>query len=655
MFDHFNLVDTVIFKKNKSNTRRNWDSIITKRGLYGGDGGGGGGGGGAGTCSASGTTGCGPGANGGGGDFGIQTGGYAVPQYFYITGQSGIYSGSLSAQGNMLAMQINPGKFRYADGAGNFIGNLQTYTGTGPINCVPYLRGCMREYWRDPTQCTFGSNSAIPALTGVMPTEFTTTQGNFNYYVDLQIQRLFGTNGFDQFFFYNALYQLIGWVTTSNSYLAGLKNSENTNLAYYGFKSYDDLVTQGFNKYKNSRALVKSFTNLGLLVETISLGYFGTSNAVAKSMIDHGLGIIGNLSEKLFNAGIIYQQLGNPNATATINEILKSITNPVDLQVIQSTLKTTVDPDNFTSPLAYTSIESTSGLANDSQFKNLGEVGLDIYLRAPGSNFITGRQVALLIENIQNESNVSVESIGTVDSLLTPEIVATLRSFLPTADGNRPITMIDVIGTASGYLTTYMKEVNDAIAELYATDYGPQIRTLLEDLSRYAAGVPISKAEVDAAATYTPVPPPQYTVNSDGYPTLVPGTGGPGYWAVRFFGAADQYFALLRQIVADPKTSVIAKKINDNYTEACRLLNRENQNYIKANISTTPFSDNSQVFSFVSSIPELAVDRQNIATDYLLYGISQNNANGQLLRTILAQAKNSSFLSNAGAKITGVV
>lgn len=629
---------------------------------YQGDGMGGTGGGGS--CTGGASDGCNPGSStdsGFGGDGGGSidgTGG--IPGYFYITGNSGIYSGSLSSQGNMLAMQINPGSFLFVETeTNNIVGNIFTYTGTNTINIQPYLRGCIREYWRDPTQCTFGSNSAMPAITGVMPAEFVNTPGNFNYYCDLQIFRLFGSNGFNQFYFYNILFNSISWVQNSNSYLAGLKNAENNDLAYYGFNSYDDLVTQGFNKYKNSVAIIKSFENLGLLVETIPLGYFGTSNAVAKTMIDRGLGSVGNLSEKLFNAGIIYQQIGNPNFTAQIDNILLSITNPSDLTLIQQVLKTTVPDNFFTSPLAYTSIESTSGLVNDSQFKNLAELGLDIYLRAPGSNFTQGSQVALLLKAIQNESSASVEEIAGTDSLLTPQIIAALRSFLPIADDNRPITVLDVIGTASGYWASFMKEVNDGFAQLLATSYGPILRTMMEDLSRFAAGVPVSVDEINAAQSFTPVPAPEIITTYDNlsnntYTTVI-NAGGPGYWATRFYAKADEFFALLNTIISDPLTAAIAKKINDNYYQACKLLSQEVTNYNKANFDITAYGDNTQVFSFVASIPELAVDRQNIATDYLLYGISQDNFRGNLLRTLLAQAKNEAFLSAAGAKITGIV
>lgn len=665
MFDNdlFQFTDSAIVnsKRRRIDTRRGWDSVVTDRGLYGGDGGSGGGGG---SCSASNTTGCNPGPSfSGGGDGGLTGDSYQLPQNFYITGNSGIYSGSLSSQGNMLAMQINPGDFIYVEtNTGNTIANIKAYTGTSTANIKPYLRGCMKEYWRDPAKCTFGSQSAMPAITGVMPAEFSNTPGNFNYYVDLQIARLFGGNGFDQFYFYNVFNQTQGWVATSNDYLAGLKNAENNNLNYYGFKNYDDLVTQGFNKYNNSAALFNAFNNIGYLVDSISAGNFGTSNAIAKTMVDRGLGSIGNLSGKLFDAGIIYSQMSNPAYTSTITNILKTITDATDLAVIQKVLKTNVV--DISTPLDYSDIAKASGRVNDSGFKNMEEVGLDLYLRAPGANFTIGSEVAQLITNIQNESATTVENIATTNSLLTPDIIASLRSFLPIADGNRPVTIVDVIGAASGYLYPYMKEVNDGFAELLATKagdtgdgkgFGEQLRTIMENMSRYAAGIPEDAAEVKAASNYTPVPPPDYTYTEDGQRVAVPDTGGPGYWAVRFYAEADKFFALLNTIVADPTTKEIATRINSNYYTACKLLNHEVTNYNKANFTTSAFSDNSQVFAFVSGLLEAAADRQNVATDYLLYGISQDNNAGNLLRSILAQGKNNVFLSIAGAKITGIV
>lgn len=600
-------------------------------------------------------------------------GGYYTGNVGYITsnvsnhryGINILGSGAISALGNMVAECLNAyGQSKYVSVAtGQLVQPSSiTYYDAGPlfsfnepVRAQPWMNGYFRQYWRDPTTCTFGANSAMPALTGVMPEKFTDMQGNFVYYVDLQIQRLSGNNSWDNFYFINAFNQLIGYVITCNAYAKGLLEAEQKNLEYFGFKSYNELVTQGWSAYKASIALPKAFENLGVLVETIPLNIFGTSNGVTKTMIDRGLGVIGNLSDQLFNSGIVYQQIENPNYTAQLNSILSSITNPTDLAVIQQVLKTTIPTDFFTSPLSYTSIESASGLVNDSGFKDLAAVGKDLYQKAPGSNFTLGAQVSNLIRQIQEETSDSIEDLKTNDSLLTPELIASLRTFLPLAANNAPISMLNVIGTASGYYAENIELVNEGIAELYATDYGPQIISILSDITRYGGGVALNESEKIAAERYTPVPPPQYTQSADGNPTTIGGTGGPNWWKVQQDAKIAQYFALLNTIVADPAMTSIVSKINDNYMTACEYLNIEHTNYIKANISITPFGDNSQIFSFVSSLPEYAVDRNNIGTDYMLFALATDSVSGNIASTILNQSKNNFFISNAGGKVTGLV
>lgn len=573
--------------------------------------------------------------------------------------------GAISALGNMVAECLNSsGQGKYVSVAtGSLVQpTTVTYYNDGaaygfsqPVRAQPWMNGYFRQYWRDPTTCTFGANSAIPALTGVMPEKFTDMQGSFVYYVDLQIQRLSGNNSWDNFYFINAFNQLIGYVLTCNAYTKGLLEAEEKNLNYFGFQNYNELVTQGWSAYKASIALPIAFQNLGVLVQTIPLNIFGTSNGVTKSLIDAGLGVIGGLSTKLFDAGIIYQQIDNPAYTPQLNAILSGINNPEDLAIIQSVLKTTVPTDSFTSPLSYTSIESCSGLTNDSGFKTLAEVGKDLYLKAPGSNFLLGKEVTLLIRRIQNETSDSIEDLKTNDSLLTPELINSLRTFLPMSANNAPISLLNVIGTASGYYAENIELVNEGIAELYATNYGPQIINILSEITRYGGGVAISEAENTAAANYTPVPPPQFVQTVEGDQRKIIGTGGANWWRVQQLAKISEYFALLNTIVADPAMTTIVSKINDNYNTACEFLHIEHTNYIKANLSVTSFGDNSQIFGFVSSMPEYAVDRNNIGTDYMLFALATDSVSGNIASTVLNQAKNNFFISNAGGKTTGLV
>ena len=68
-------------------------------------------------------------------------------------------------------------------------------------------------------------------------------------------------------------------------------------------------------------------------------------------------------------------------------------------------LKTNVT--DISTPLDYSSIEKTSGRANDSGFKNMAEVGIDINLRVPGSSFTLGKEVATLYDIVDDASTKS--------------------------------------------------------------------------------------------------------------------------------------------------------------------------------------------------------------------------------------------------------
>ena len=157
----------------------------------------------------------------------------------------------------------------------------------------------------------------------------------------------------------------------------------------------------------------------------------------------------------------------------------------------------------------------------------------------------------------------SIEDLATNDSLLTPEIIQLLRNYLPLSANNAPISLLNVIGTASGYYTEYLELVNEGIAELYATSYGPQITSVLSEISRYFARIALSESENIAALNYTPVPAPQ--VGYSGETTyVIPGTGGPDWWQTQCIAKQNEYLQLLKTIAADPALKTIVDKINNN-------------------------------------------------------------------------------------------
>lgn len=618
------------------------------------------------------------GGDGGGYDGGPGTG---VGFFPTIGPNSGVYSGSLSSLGNMVAMALGTGEYQVkivtagTTAQGSFEvdqvlpaktwANL-TPAGGAPLPTAviaPYSVGYIREYWKDPAGTTFGANSTIPALTGVFPDPFTNFSGasitdrpgNFVAYADLQMQRLSGSNTWDNAHFMNVFNQVLGWVLTSNDYLAALQNAQSNTLSNFGSANYRDFVSQGFDKYQQGLALRKALINVGTMVQVIPEGFFGTPNAVAKFLVDIGLGSVGGLSEKLYTAGVNFDDIYNPGYVNPITNILNTITNQADLTVIQDVVESTI-PKMF-SPLAYTSIEIASGLTNDSAFPNFAAFGRDIFQRAPGLTSLTGVSLVTLIDSVQTDITANVEAItgnvtvGNSVPLLSQAIIDSLRTYLPLGAGNGPVSMLNVIGTGSGYLLDGIRAVNIAISQLYATDYGPQIRDILTDLSRFQSAYALTEAEVKAAASFTPVPAPG--VAADG--SFIP--GGLNYWQTKVEAKKTEYLNLLSAIAADTtgEIPVIVSQINENWLWCCRNLYYEMRNYNRANFTVTSFNDNSQYLSFVSSLPSYGADPQNIGTDYLLYGICLPNEAGDTVKAVLGQGKTNQILGENGVLVKNII
>jgi hypothetical protein len=618
---------------------------------------------------------------GGGGDGSYTGSGTGIPFFPSFGPNSGVYSGSLSSLGNMVAMALGTGGYQVkiltagVTTQGSFdvdqIVPITTWANLRPsggapfptAQIAPYSVGYIREYWQDPADTTFGANSAIPALTGVFPDPFTNfagtpitdMSGNFVAYADIQMQRLSGSNAsWDNAYFMNIFNQALGWVLTSNDYLAALQNAQSNTLANFGSANYQDFVSQGFNKYQRGIALRKALVNVGTMVQTIPEGYFGTPNAVAKFLVDIGLGAVGNLSDKLYAAGINFDDIYNAGYENVIANVLNTITNQADLAIIQDVVESTIP--KMVSPMSYTSIETASGLTNDSAFPNFAAFGRDIYQRAPGLQSLTGVSLVTLIDSVQTDISANVEAltgnttVGNSVPLLSQSIIDSLRTYLPLGEGNGPVSIINVIGTGAGYLTEGIRAVNLAISQLYATDYGPQIRDILTEISRFQSAYALTEAEEKAAASFTPVPP--QTVNADG--TL---SGGLNYWGTKVEAKKTEYLDLLNTIAADTTGEIpaIVSQINENWLWCCRNLYYEMRNYNKANLSVTSFNDNSQYLSFVSSLPSYGADPQNIGTDYLLYGICMPNEAGDTVKAVLGQGKTNQIFGENGVLVKNII
>ena len=534
---------------------------------------------------------------------------------------SGVYNGSLSSQGNMVAMQLNDGDFNFT-------------VENRVLLAKPFHEGYFKTYFKDPMKDIFGANTQMPALTGVMPARYTDLPGNAIYYTDMQLYRMSGSNTWDNYSFINNFGQIVGYVLQCNNYLAALKNAENNNLAYYGADSFQVLTTQGFNNYQVGSALVTAFRNIGNMASLITAKndagqpYFGTANAVAEVLIENGLGYINNLSTNLYAAGVNFDDIGNTLYTDFITDQLRQITNAADLQTIQEVLQSSVP--NIANPLDYTRIDRSSGLPNDSLFADFQAVGVDFANRAPNLVLTNGLEIANLIDSIQSNVALNVEALAGSDSLLDAATIDSLRTFLPIAANNEPITMLNIVGTPSGYQNVIMNEVNDGIAQLFATSYGPQIRDTFTEISRLSARLPLTTAdESQSAAT----------------------------WDTQLENKKNEYYTLIDTIMADTTGNIpaIVNQINSNWDQFTANIYSEFKNYNKANITQGSFGDNTTILSFIQSMPGYAADQPNIATDYMLYGLTQDNVGGETARTVLDQGKNDLFLQQAGVTITGIL
>jgi hypothetical protein len=572
--------------------------------------------------------------------------GIELPALINIPSSDSIYTGSLSAHGSVVAMALNPGMINaIVEDVGVGDDEFQRYTS------IPYMTGYLREYWRAPQSCTFGANSAIPAITGVMPSRFSETPGNLLYYIDLQMTRLTGSNYFNNYSFINSFNQFLGWLSVSNQYLLAINNAEKRNLSYFNVNSYNEFLTQGFNRYAEGQALRQSLKNIGNLIQQIPTGYFGTSNSVAKHLVDIGLGAIGQLSLKIQTASINFADILNPIYTQQLNEILSTINNAADLLTIQRVLKSSVP--NISSALDYTSIEKCSGRSNDSVFANFIEFGKDLYQKTPNFNISTGEELANLIDTVLSEATQNIENLATPTSLLPDEIIQNFKKFLPKTPDGKPASLLNVIGCGTGYLIDYLDTVNRGLDQLNQTPYGPQIHAALTNIldayTKYYQE--FLEIQLNESGDWS-------RSNRSSFRQVIYNPISDNRWSLSenlFYQQITAYENLLNQIANDPVTKDLVQRINLNYELLCEGINTEVVNFNKANVTLSELEDNTIIYTFISGLPGYALDTQGLGTDYFLYSLCQPNPAGDSIKSTLNQFKNIEILANAGVQIRGVI
>lgn len=648
-----------------------------------------------------------------------------VPSDEYIkrTTGTGIYAGSLSALGNLVAMSLNDVTPIYKVIAAPIADNKNpTRFGLGNLNKtkapiykvdqvlskkqfdalpasmtptvkqVPYNTGFFREYWYNQRQTTFGNDSAIPALTGVIPRGLKNYDnevilgftGNIFYYIDLQIQRLLGEGKFNLDRFVSIFRQAQSWTETSNKYLASLKNCEKP-LRDFKADTLEEYSTQKWNKYKQGKALTQTFRNLGKLGSLIADGElyngvwrgFGTPGWVMKGIIENQLadqktsdGV--TISDSLIAQNINVSNLYDTDNDQKIKEVLTKVSNSNTIKLIQEVLETNVA--NMSSLLDYTSLEKVSGKTNDSEFTTLEEVGQDIFENHNTLTIESGPALADLIQgiNLSPDAQGLEEIRGSQGQALDPEIAKQLRKFLPMSPDGGPVSILQIIGMSSGYLKDSLDEINTLIDKLYKGKYGITIRDTLTEISRLKAEFPLTAAEAQAAKSWIPTPTETsideefdsveeqeleltiatagtviINVNSENLGVnqslklksqvkkkktkkVVTRKAGPNYWQNRLTAKIQEYYDLLGTASADTDqdTANTIKALNEKWNYFCQNVYYEIANYQRGNFSTATEGSNA------------TTNRLNFAAGLKTYGTDSGNIGTGTLLSNLTQNNN---------------
>jgi hypothetical protein len=516
---------------------------------------------------------------------------------------------------------------------------------------APISTGYIRQYWRDPRQTTFGADSAIPALTGVIPNPFYLKdgtqvigfQGSFIYFVDRQMQRLSGSDGWNDDHFISVFRQVQTAVTISNKFAAAAKNSEKP-IENFGGKNMTEVMTQKFDRFKKGSTIITVFNNSGKLVENLGKGEyrdgkwvgFGTSNAVIKSLVDNNFADIlvngQTLADAIEFAGVSYQDIWNPSYTAPLDAILKLITDRATLKTIQEVLQTTIV--NISSAYDFTLYEKFSGGTNDSDFKTLREIGEEFGIEHAGVTAELGTEIATMIEKVELPINTdALESIRGENSTINPVTLAEIRQPLITGEDNGPATMQDVIGMASGYLTEQMTKVNEGISVIYADPtYGQRIKSLLTEISRINAEIILEQKRIaDAEKLGEKIS----TLTVDNLHRQLSSKRG-------------EYKTLINQVSKSSNLKKWVDQVNENYLECCRSLYREVKNWHYCEFGEIGKADAAAKMAFIVDLPNLGADKDGIGTGELLDGIAQQNDTGDRLRATLGRGKTDDSASTNG-------
>lgn len=524
---------------------------------------------------------------------------------------STLYIGSLSAFGGMVAARISSGYEPQGQWEPDpVIPNASIWVANDPI-----YSGRYDTYYGDPTKQALGA-STIPGITQTIPDTVTEISGSLKYHMDKAINLPIGSNTTSNVsVVISTLGQASGYVQQANMFLNAVKTAEDTDLPYYGYKSYQDFIGQGWLKYKTGTALINAFKNIGTMTDSIYTGKFGTPGAVAHVLLGRNLGDVGGLEKTLIEQGVNLSDIMNPMYTEQITRVLSGITDPSDLATIQETIESTLP--SMQSALDYTSISKCAGGAvNDSEFASFADIGVDLYNKSPYISIERGSDIAYIIENISVPYYTDVESVKGTGSLLSSTITDSIRQRLPKNSTNTPLTVFDVIGSPSGYYEPNLAVVNTSIDDLDNTPYGPQIRTNLQAL-------------VATAGNVAPV------------------------------GSVTTYNQLMNTIITDSNVTIsnIVSRINTNYKAVSQHVGTETYNWNLLGLISRGYasSTSTSMMSFATALPGYLTDPQGIKMYEYLSGLISDNQTGNIIRSIFAESKNYTLIQNFSLTPNGYI
>lgn len=557
-----------------------------------------------------------------------------VPDGWAIDGW--VYRGSLAAFGGMVAQRASSG---YAPQYSAMVSNLGMVT--YQVNSKSYS-GRYNNYWGDPTKPTLGSSS-IPAITQVKSDSISSAEfsGSLPYSFEKTINLPLGVNnGVDVYQFSKNFGMLYGYLVNGNRYLDAVRTVEKNNLNNFGYSTYQQYISQDWEKYKQGTALRQAFKNIGTMTDTIYTGNFGTVGAVTYNLLGRNLGRVGNLTAKLARQNVNTSDVMNPMYEAQLTQILASITDPEDLATIQTTVESTVP--NMTSPLDYIDLAKCAGQSNDSYFSSFVEVGIDLYNKGPFMTIERGSDLVAVIDSVVIPKSDDVNKLASNVSLLPSSITNSLRSRLPASKTDTTVTMFDVMGSLGGALAGNFEAVNRGMDKLESSKYGPWIRDVLQrivdDTNQF---VDFSNSSMTPSITLKP---------NTGSAIAIPVSPGSINDA-----AVIEYENLLDTIMSDTSMSTIVSEINDNYNAIVQSVALQTSNWVKAAIPTEVFYDSGTIDSFAQSLPGYATDTQGVMTYEFLSNIADDSQTGQTIQCVMAEGKNYSLFNDLNINVNGYV